>query len=453
MSKAIKIHNGLDIHLYGQAKNDIKTINEDSYALKPLDYIGVTPKLLVDIGDKVKIGTPIFYAKEKPNIKFVSPISGEVTEIKRGEKRIIQEIKIKSDKQDSYLDYKSESIVTLSPEEIKNKMIDSGVWPLIRQRPYSVIPNTESKPKYIIVSGFDSSPLAPDYNILLQGEKASLQVGIDALKKMVDVPIYLNVNKEITSQDVLSLSNVEINTFFGKHPYGNVSIQAEKISPINKGERIWYVNIQDVKTIGKLFLEGKYDADKIIALTGEQVLNPCYYKVKRGTSIDNIVKDNVNKENHLRFISGNVLTGTKIEQDGYLSFYDNQITVIKEGDYYEGLGWLKLGLNKFSFSHTYPRGLFINHCNKPFSIDSNIHGGKRAFVFTGEFEKVLPMDIYPLQLIKACIVGDIDLMENLGIYEVDSEDFALCEVIDVSKTDIQEIIRNGLELMRKEMGE
>jgi Na+-transporting NADH:ubiquinone oxidoreductase subunit A len=454
MSKAIKINKGLDVRLYGQAKEEVKEIKEELYALKPLDYIGITPKLLVEVGDKVKIGQPIYYAKEKPKIMFTSPISGEVTEIQRGEKRVIQAIKIKSDNEYSFVDYKKESIAELSKEQIEEKMLQSGLWCLLRQRPYNVVPSPENKPKYIIVSGFDSSPLAPNYNILVKGEKAAMQVGIDVLKKITEKPIYLCVNKDLTTSDeILSLQDVEIKSFYGKHPCGNVSIQAEKINPINKGERIWFVNLVDVITIGNLFLEGRYNSEKIIALTGEEVKSPCYYKVRRGVSIKNLIKDNVNTEDHLRFISGNVLTGTRINEDGFLGAFDNQITVIKEGDYKEGLGWLKLGLKKFSFSHTFLSGFCINHRKRPFVIDSNIHGSKRAYVFTGEFEKVLPMDVYPMQLIKACITKDIDKMEELGIYEVDSEDFALCEVIDVSKTDIQDIIRSGLELMRKEMGE
>lgn len=454
MSKEIKISKGLDIHLIGEAQLETKEVlTPKTVALKPLDYVGITPKLLVKVGDRVEVGTPVFYSKEKPNVKFVSPVSGQVQEVKRGDKRVIQEIIITNDGQNTAKDFGQSSLAEMSKEDIKAKMLESGLWTLLRQRPYDVIPNEESVPKYIIVKGFESSPLASDYNYILKGEKAALQLGIDVLKKLTETTLYLSVNPQTTCEDILSLQNVEKICFKGKHPYGNVSVQAEKISPINKGERIWYISLLDVKTIGQFFIEGRYNPIKTIALTGQEVKNPCYYKVIRGTSIEEIVKDNVNTEKHLRYISGNVLTGTRIENNGYLGAADNQITVIEEGDYKEGLGWVMPGFKKFSVSHTFPRGFFARCSKKPFSIDSNLHGGERAYVFTGEFERVFPMDIYPLHLIKACLSKDIDKMEELGIYEVDAEDFALCEVIDVSKTEIQAIVRNGLELMRKELGE
>ncbi|MBR1769011.1 MAG: Na(+)-translocating NADH-quinone reductase subunit A [Bacteroidales bacterium] len=454
MSKLIKISKGLDIHLIGEAKKEIKDCITPSFvALKPLDYIGVTPKLLVDVGDKVEIGSSVFYAKEKQNIKFVSPVSGEVTEIRRGAKRVIQEIVIKNDGNNSAKDFGKVSLAELSREDLKSKMLESGLWTLLRQRPYDVIPSEDSLPKYIIVRGFDSAPLSPDYNYILNGEKAALQLGIDVLKKLTEKTIYLSINPGTSCEDILSLQNTEKICFKGKHPYGNVSVQAEKISPINKGERIWYINITDLLTIGKFFLEGRFCPTKVVALTGEEVKNPCYYRIVRGTSLEEIFKGNVTEGKHLRYISGNVLTGTRVEENGFICANDNQITVIEEGDYKEGLGWMMPGFKKFSVSHTFPRGFFARCSKKPFSIDSNLHGSQRAYVFTGEFEKVLPMDIYPMQLIKACLSKDIDRMEELGIYEVDAEDFALCEVIDVSKTEIQTIIRNGLELMRKELGE
>lgn len=448
MSKVIKIPKGLNIHLFGEAKQEIKSVNESLYALKPLDVVGVTPKLLVNVGDKVDKGTPVFYIKQNPKVNFVSPVSGEVTEVKRGEKRVIQEIRIKADGENRIVDFGKQSIAELTSEQIREKMQKSGLWTRLRQRPYDIIPDAEATPKYIIVKGFDSAPLAPDYNLLVKGEKAAMQVGIDALKKLTSKTIYLSMNKQ-TGEEISSLQNVEQIVFEGKHPYGNVSIQAERISPINKGERIWYINLQDVVALGKLFLEGIYDSERIIALTGEQVKEPCYYKITMGSNIQSLVENNVT-DKHLRYITGNVLTGTRIDKDGYLGYYDNQVTVIEEGDYKEGLGWLRLGANKFSISKTFLKGFTAFCSKKPVHIDSNMHGSTRAYIFTGDFEKVMPMDIYPMQLVKACLTKDIDRMEELGIYEVDAEDFALCEVIDVSKTDIQDIVRSGLELMREQ---
>ncbi|MGP1514478.1 MAG: Na(+)-translocating NADH-quinone reductase subunit A [Bacteroidales bacterium] len=448
MSKVVKIPKGLDIHLFGEATNEVKQIDALLYAIKPLDVVGITPKLLVNVGDIVQVGSPVFYIKQNPKVKVVSPIAGEITEIKRGEKRIIQEIRIKTDGSNNSLDFGKQSIAELSSDQIREKMLESGIWSLLRQRPYDIIPNAESTPNYIIVKGFDSAPLSPDYNILVKGQKAAMQVGIDALKKLTDRTIYLSVNKQ-TGEEINSLQNVEKIIFEGKHPYGNVSIQAERIAPINKGDRIWYVNAQDLVIIGKLFLDGHYYSKRVIALTGEEVKNPCYYEVTAGCNISLLVDNNVS-DKHLRYISGNVLTGTRIEKDGYLGYYDNQITVIEEGDYKEGLGWMKPGLRKFSISKTFLKGFSAFYSKRPVHIDSNVHGGQRAYIFTGDFEKVMPMDIYPMQLIKACIAKDIDRMEELGIYEVDAEDFALCEVIDVSKTDIQQIIRDGLTMMREQ---
>ncbi|MDR0789324.1 MAG: Na(+)-translocating NADH-quinone reductase subunit A [Bacteroidales bacterium] len=453
MLNLIKIRKGLDVPIGGQAEPKLRQIDTVCCALKPQDFIGVTPKLLVDEGDKVKVGTPVFFAKEKPEIKFVSPISGQIKSIVRGEKRVIEAIIIEADGKNDYEDFGCLSVGAASYEQVRDKMLEGGVWTLLRQRPYSVIPKPDTKPKCIVIKGFDSAPLSPDYSVLLKGEMAALQVGIDALSKLTDGKVHLNIHQSSLSEELLHCENVQRNTFAGKHPCGNVSVQIERLYPINKGERVWYIDATDVVTIGKLFLEGHYVSDKIVALTGSEVKSTGYYKIKRGACLKPLFENNVTSGCNLRYISGNVLTGTQIAEDGFLSAYDSQTTVIKEGDNYEFLGWVMPGFKKFSFSRTFPYSFLKCFCKKPVKIDANLHGGHRAFVFNGEFEKVLPLNIYPLQLIKACIVEDIDQMEQLGIYEVDSEDFALCEVIDVSKTEIQKIIRNGLELMRKEMGE
>lgn len=448
MSKVIKIPKGLDIHLFGEAKKEIKSLSDVSFALKPLDVIGVTPKLLVDVGDKVQVGSPVFYVKQNPKVKFVSPVSGQIVEVKRGAKRVIEEIRITADGLDSAVDFGKQSIAELSGEQIREKMWESGTWALLRQRPYDIIPDADATPEYIIIKGFDSVPLAADYDLLVKGQKAAMQVGIDALKKMTSKPLYLSINKN-TGEEIKGLQNVEVLTFEGKHPYGNVSVQAQRIKPINKGMRIWYLTVMDLVAIGRLFLDGKYYAKTIVALTGEEVNNPCYFETTKGINLRKMFEGNVS-DKHLRYISGNVLTGTRVESDGYLGYYDTQVTVIEEGDYKEGLGWMMPGFKKFSISKTFLKGFTAFCSKKPVHIDSNIHGGQRAYIFTGDFEKVVPLDIYPMQLVKACLTKDIDRMEELGIYEVDAEDFALCEVIDVSKTDVQAIVRSGLELMREQ---
>ncbi len=448
MPKLYKIKKGLDINLAGEAEKILSEYHAESYALKPTDFIGVFPKLLVKEGDKVKAGSPVFFNKYRDNIQFTSPVSGTVTEIKRGPKRVLLEIKIQTDGSDEYVDFGKADPAGLSREEIVDKMLKSGIWPVIRQRPYSVIADPKDDPKAIYISAFDSAPLAPDYDFIVHGQGDAFQAGLDVLKKLTSNKIYLNTRPENGQSKVFSNSkNVEINHFEGPHPAGNVGVQANKIAAINKGDFIWYLRPQEVINIGKLFLTGKYDARKIVALCGSEVEKPSYFKLKMGAAIDKLV-DGRTKNTNKRYISGNVLTGEKILKTGYLGFYHDQLTVVPEGDYYELFGWALPGFNKYSVSHSYLSWL---RPGKKWRLDTNLHGGHRAFVMTGEYERVFPFDIYPMQLLKAIMVEDIDLMEQLGIYEVDEEDFALCEFIDISKTEMQKIVRQGLDLMRKEM--
>lgn len=448
MSTYYSIKKGLDIKLLGEAEKTVVDLNSRLFAVKPDDFIGCFPKMLVKIGDDVKAGSPLFFDKYREEIFFTSPVSGKVLDIRRGEKRKILEVVIESDGKNESLDFGKVDISSLKREEIIDKMLKSGVWPVLRQRPYSVVAKPAEMPKAIFVSAFDSAPLAPDYDLFLHGYGKEFQSGLDVLTKLTDGKVHLNVHKKKTlAKEFLEAKNVQINTFQGPHPSGNVSVHINRVDPLNKGEVVWYVSAQDVLTIGRLFLTGQYDASCMVALTGSEVKNPRYFKTRKGAAITEMVKDNI-KEGSTRFISGNVLTGTAVENDGFIGAYHAHVTVIPEGDYSEFLGWLSPGFSKFSISKTFPSFLFPN---KKYRVDSNIHGGPRAFVATGIFEKVFPFDIYPMQLIKAILVQDIDLMENLGIYEVDDEDFALCEVVDVSKTEIQKIVREGLDLMRKEM--
>jgi Na+-transporting NADH:ubiquinone oxidoreductase subunit A len=448
MSNVIKIKKGLNINLIGEAEKTIKELSTDQYAIKPTDFIGVFPKMLVKEGDAVKAGTPLFIDKYRDNIIFTSPVSGEVKEIKRGAKRMLLEVKIKANGSDEAVDFGKADPKSATRDQIVEKLLQSGVWPMIRQRPYSVIANPAEKPKSIFISTFDTSPLAPDNDLIVHGNGEDFQTGLDALVKLTDGKVHLNIDASATHSKVFTNSKgVQINQFSGPHPAGNVGVQINKIDPINKGDVVWYLYPQDVLTIGRLFNTGNYDSTRIIALAGSEVLRPAYYKTKVGVNVEALVNNNTTDVNK-RYISGNVLTGKKVGLDSYVGFYHTQLTVIPEGDYYEFLGWGLPGFDKFSVSRTYPSFLFKN---RKYRLDTNYHGGERAFVMTGEFEKVFPFDIYPLQLIKAIMVEDIDLMENLGIYEVDEEDFALCEVIDTSKTEIQEIVRKGLDLMRKEM--
>ncbi len=444
----IKLKKGLNIKLLGEAEKTVIEINSDFFALKPTDFIGVFPKLMVKEGDKVKAGTVVFYDKYRENILFSSPVSGTITEIRRGPRRLLEEIRIKADSTMEYESFQVSDPNNLNKEEVTELLRNSGIWPCLRQRPYSVIANPDNDPKAIYVSAFDTAPNGLDYDFIVHGKGELFQAGLDALKKLTSGKVHLNVNPQETTSKVFHNSKgVQINQFTGPHPAGNVGIQIHHIDPINKGDIVWYLNPQDVLIIGKFFKEGKYDASCMISASGSEVLKPQYYKAIKGTSIKPMLDNNV-KDGVQRYISGNVLTGKKIEQGGYIGYYDYMVSVIPEGNYYEFLGWALPGIGKFSVSHSYLSWMCPS---KRYNLDTNLHGGERAFVLSGEYEKVLPMDIFPVQLIKAILAEDIDLMENLGIYEVDEEDFALCEFVCTSKINSQEIIRKGLDLMRKEM--
>jgi len=448
MSIVYSIRKGLDIKLIGDAEKTVVDLKSRLYAVKPTDFIGCFPKMLVKEGDEVKAGSPLFFDKYREDIYFTSPVSGKVADIRRGAKRKLLEVIIESDGKYESLDFGPADPAKTEREAITEKLLKSGLWPAIRQRPYAVVAAPKDEPKAIFVPAFDSSPLAPDYDLMVHGHGEEFQAGLDILAKLTKGKVYLNVHNDNTRSKVfLNAKNVEINSFKGPHPSGNVSVHISRLAPINKGEIVWYVLPQDILTIGRLFLTGKHDTTRLVALTGSEVKRRQYYKTRAGVSIADMVKANV-ANGKLRYISGNVLTGDKLDKSGFLGFYHTQVTVIPEGDYYEMFGWALPGFGKFSMSRTYPSFLYPN---KKYRLDTNLHGGLRAYVMTGMFEKVFPFDIYPLQLIKAILVEDIDMMENLGIYEIDAEDFALSEVIDTSKTEIQKIVRTGLELIRKEM--
>jgi len=449
MSKVINIKRGLDIPLSGEAEKVVKTAEPSRYyGIKPIDFQNMRTKLLAREGERVKAGSPLFYNKLQSDVQQPSPVSGKVVEVKRGERRKILEVVIEADSQIEYEEFGTAEPKDLSRDEVVDKLLKSGLWSFIRQRPYSILANPQDDPKSIFISAFNTAPLAPDNDLVVKGEKDNFQRGIDVLSKLTSGTIHLNVNADFPPSEVITKAKgVQLNQFKGPHPAGNVGVQINKLDPINKGDVVWYVYPQDIITIGKLFEKGIYDASKVIALTGSEVLKPLYYRVLRGMSIDPLVKDNV-KEGELRYISGDVLTGNKISSEGYLGFFDDQVTVIPEGNYYEFMGWAKPGFNKYSAGRTFLSAL---RPNKKYRLDTNLHGGERAYVVTGEYEKVFPMDIYPVQLIKAIIIEDIELMEKLGIYEVDEEDFALPEFVCTSKTPVQSIVRKGLNLMLQEM--
>ena len=450
MSNNIYLKKGLNIPIAGAAAQTTKkVIVPDVLALKPTDFRGLVPKLLVKEGDKVLAGTPVMADKMSQNILFTSPVSGVVAEVVRGEKRKLLEVRIKADAEQEYVDFGSKRVADLSAEQIKEAILAAGLWPAIMQRPYGIIANPEVTPKAVFVSAFSTAPLAADPAFTLRDDLSNIQTAIDALGKMTGKKVHLSLNAETYSGSPFhKLTNVVTHTFSGKHPAGNVGVQIHHICPIRKGETVWTVSLTMLAAIGKLFNTGKLDLKRKIAVTGPKVKTPAYVDGYPGISMKDINEFYGNPA-ELRFVSGDVLTGTNVGAEGYLGFHDNQITILEEGDKYELLGWAKPFRPKlFSASRTYFSWLTPN---KKYDMDTNLHGGPRAFVVNDVYNKVLPMDLYPVHLLKACLANDIDGMEKFGIYEVLEEDFALCEFVCPSKIEVQQILSDGIALMLKEM--
>ncbi|MEY4929468.1 MAG: hypothetical protein RI909_192 [Bacteroidota bacterium] len=452
MGKFIKLKKGFTINLAGKAASKVVEPEQpETFVIKPTDFHGLyMPKVVVKEGDTVKAGTALFHDKKHENILFTSPVSGEIVEVKRGEKRKLLEIKILADKQvefESFPKFSVSDIANLPAQEIKNQILKSGIWPSIVQRPYGVVADPTATPKAIHISAFDTHPLAPDYNILFKGQDQAFQVGVDVLKKLTSGAVHVNTHSTSELSTVFSqVKGVEVNKFSGQHPVGCVGVQIHHIDPINKGDLVWTLNPLAVIQIGKLFTQGIYDASKLVAVAGSEVKNPQYYKTYTGASVKKFLVNNLNND-HVRVISGNPLTGTAIGKDGHLGFFDQQVSVIPEGDYYEFIGWITPGPRKLSFHRSIGLFSFLSP-NKERVVDTNTHGEPRAFVQTGIFEQVTPMDILPTHLLKSILAEDIDEMEALGIYEVIEEDLALCEFVDVSKHKVQEILREGLDLVQ-----
>ncbi len=354
---------------------------------------------------------------------------------------------IENDHKDEYLEIKAGDPASLSRESIIEILLNSGAWPYLRQRPYDIIANPADSPKAVFISGFDTAPLAPDVEFVLSGQEDAFKAGIEALKKLAP-EVHIGISADSASKLFNSLQGVKIHRFAGPHPAGNVGVQINHVSPINKGEKVWVINPQDIVSIGGIFLHGKHDFSRVVALCGSEVKKPVYYRYRLGAAVGELLKGNLN-EGSLRIISGNVLTGTHIAADGYLAFYNTQVTVIPEGDDYEFMGWAAPGFGKFSVSRTF----FSWLCKKKqYRLNANLNGGLRAIVVSGAYDKVMPMDILPEQLIKAILANNVDKMEQLGIFEVVEEDIALCEFVDVSKLELQKILREGIEVMIKELG-
>ncbi|WP_400074166.1 Na(+)-translocating NADH-quinone reductase subunit A [Zobellia russellii] len=450
MSKDIRIKKGLNIKLVGAAEQTTsKAVLSNVYAIDLNDFHGVTPKMLIKQGAEVKAGEPLFYNKNKESMLFVSPVSGELVEIVRGARRRILSLKILADKEQTGIAHDLLNVEGASKEEVKAYLLKGGCWPFIKQRPYDIIADPDANPKAIFVSGYVTAPLAADLNYVLQGKEKELQAAITALGKLTPGKVHVSVGKSENSP-LAGLNGVELHKVSGPHPAGLVGTQINKIDPINKGETVWTVTPQDLVIIGELLLTGKFNAERIVALAGSSVKAPKYYKTKIGTEISTFLYGSGVEGDNFRVINGDVLTGSKSAPDGYLGYYNNTVTAIPEGDDYEFFGWNKPIFNKISAT----RALTFSWMqpNKKYDLTTNTNGEHRAFVVTGMYEKVFPLDIFPMQLLKACMVKDLDEMEQLGLYEVAPEDFSLTEFVCVSKQPHQQIIREGLDLLHKEIG-
>ncbi len=449
-SNSYNLKKGFDINILGDAKKKIVKASVKTFALKPKNFIGMAPipKVLVVAGDTVKAGDVLFFDKTRPEIKYVAPVSGKIVDVKRGEKRSIQEIIIKGDQNIDHKSFPAFDINTSDRNALVHYLTEAGVWPHINERPYDIVASTTIIPKNIFVSTFDSAPLAPDLNLIVKGNGDAFQKGLDVLGKLTSGKVHLGIDGRAghSSDPIFAQAkNVSLHSFSGKHPVGNVGVQIHHIAPINANETVWTLGVQDVVTIGKLFTEGKYDATKVVALTGSELDNPIYVETFLGANVGELLNGNLTKD-HVRIVSGDLLSGKKIEKDGFLNFRDNQVSVIEEGDHFDLLGWLIPAQSLPTNSRTF----FSYFSKKKKKVDTNTHGEFRSFVVQGEYEEVLPMDIYVQHLMKAILIKDFERMEGLGIYELSEEDVAICEYVCSSKQPLQNILRRGLDLMRIE---
>lgn len=448
MANLIKLRKGLDINLKGKAAAEVMSVKEPGfYALIPDDFTGVTPKVVVKEQEYVMAGGPLFVDKNHPELKFVSPVSGVVTSVERGARRKVMSITVEAAAEQDYEEFGKKDVSKMSGEQVKEALLNGGMFAFIKQRPYDVVADPTVAPRAIFVSAFDSNPLAPEFEMALKGEEANFQTGLDALAKMAKT--YLSISVKQNAAALTQAKNVEINVFDGPHPAGNVGVQINHIAPVNKGETVWTIDPQAVIFIGRLFNTGHVDLTRTVAVTGSEVNKPAYCKLKVGALLTNVFAGNVNTSCELRYISGNVLTGKQIAANGFLGAFHSQVTVIPEGnDVHEMLGWIMPRFNEFSTSRSYFSWLMGK---KEYRLDARIKGGERHMIMSNEYDRVLPMDIMPEYLIKAIIAGDIDQMEALGIYEVAPEDFAICEFVCSSKMELQRIVREGLDMLRREM--
>lgn len=444
MERLFKTKKGLDLNLKGQAQLNLSKMGASvEYALSPSDFHGVVPRIVVKEGERVQAGSPLFVDKATEKINFVSPVSGVVKAIVRGDRRKLLRIVVTADTEQQYKDFSG----ALKTSSVKDLLLESGLFAFFRQRPYDVTASPADTPKAIFVSTFSKMPLAADFSFVVKGREGDFKAGISALAKMAKV--YVGISPEQINTPMLPLENAEVSVFSGPNPSGNVGVHINRLAPVNKGEVVWTVNAEIVALIGRFMQTGKVDLTRRIAVAGSQISRPEYVETKIGTPMADLLKGRLATDEHVRIIDGNPLVGRKSQLDDFLGAQTTEVCAIPEGDeVHEMFGWIAPRLKDFSTSHSYFSWLFGK--NRAYDLDCRIKGGERHMIMSCEYESVFPMDIYPSYLIKAIIAGDIDRQEQLGIYEVAPEDFAVAEFIDSSKLELQRIVREGLDMLRKE---
>ncbi len=445
MANVIKLRKGLDITLEGKAEEKkIQLKSNGKFALVPDDFEGVTPKVVVKEGDHVKAGDALFVNKQYPEVKFASPVSGTVREVVRGERRKVLSVRVDADEQQEFTDFGKKDVSKLVGEQVINALLEAGIFGYINQLPYAVSTNPSVKPRAIFVSALRDKPLACNFEYEVEGQEADFQTGIDALSKIATVYLGVGVGSKLENT-----ANAEVCVWDGKCPAGNVGVQVNNTAPVNKGEVVWTIGDPTVVLfIGRLLNTGKVDLRRTVALCGSEIKNPAHVDMLVGEELSTLLSNSYDAQKSVRIINGNVLTGRPTTKDGFLGAHTSEITVIPEGnDADEMLGWILPRFKQFSVNRSY----FSWLCGKKsYALDARVKGGERHMIMSGEYDKVLPMDIYGEYLIKAIIAGDIDRQEALGIYEVAPEDFALAEFVDSSKLELQRIVREGLNILRKE---
>ena len=446
MTNVIKLRKGLDINLKGKAKEEkLAVAPKGEIGLVPDAFTGLTPKVVVKEGDMVRAGDALFVNKQCPDVKFASPVSGQVVAVVRGERRKVLCVKVKCDAEQQYVDFGKKDVQKMDGSSVKQALLDAGLFGYINQLPYAISTTPNAEPKGIFVSALRDMPLAADFEYELKGNEADFQTGLTALSKVAKT--YLGIGARQTAEALTNAKDVQVNVFDGRCPAGNVGVQVNHIDPVNKGEVVWTVDPSAVIFFGRLFNTGRVDLRRTVAVVGSEVAHPAYAEVLVGEPISTLLNGNVSGKN-VRIINGNVLTGRPCTVDAYVGAHTSEITVIPEGDDAdEMLGWILPRTKQFSVNRSYFSWLFGK---REYALDARVKGGERHMIMSGEYDRVLPMDIYAEFLIKAIIAGDIDKMEQLGIYEVSPEDFALAEFVDSSKLELQRIVRGGLDMLRKE---